>query len=458
MNSLSSIFQQSNPFESQIQQILRIDRLKKVSLQQEQSNLQTQKTALSDISSKLSSLDSLLTSFSESPQENFRPLTGSSTNSDAVSIVSTSGMNNPASFNTSVNQLAKQDMVISGSLANDGSGLSSAGSGSFDITIGSQAALTVNIDTTDLTNKEVMDAVATQVNDQLGDNVTTSVFKLDGTNSQLSIKSKETGKDFQISINNVQGDLTGLNLTNKFTTDELNAKFSLDGINFERSSNLISDAVDGLTFELKKTTGADEKLEIVRDLESAKESINSFIEKFNATNEIIRSKTLVDAENEIRGPLSRERNVRNLSHDLRLNSTQQVESLSDSSVSTLADIGIELSQNGTMEITDSKKLDEALQTNPNQLEQLFTAEDGLIAGLQQTVNLHMTGESNVFNSIEQGIDSKIDRLDNRIESENNFLERREEELRAEFAQLQQIIDQGQAQFNQVLSFQNNLGI
>jgi len=40
---------------------------------------------------------------------------------------------------------------------------------------------------------------------------------------------------------------------------------------------------------------------------------------------------------------------------------------------------------------------------------------------------------------------------------DDFLLRREQQLRDQFTQLQQIIDQGDAQFNQVLSFQNSFG-
>jgi len=337
----------SNPFESQIQQLLRLDGLKKQSLEQEKSEIQDKKTALSDISSSLSSLNSVLTSFTESPGETLSPLTGTSSNTDALSITSTSGLTSPANFDFAITQLAKQDRATSASLANTGTDLSTSGTGSFDIAIGNNASVSITLDTTNMTNEEVLNAISDQVNQQLGDDITASVFNLDGTNSQLSFKSKSTGEDFRISISNVQGDFANLNLTNTFTADQLNAKFSLDGINFERSSNLITDAVDGLSFELNQTTTATEKLTIERDLEGAKEAVNSFIEKFNEANSQIRSKTFVNAENNTRGTLSNERNIRNLSFTLRQQITQEVSSLTGTSISTLANIGIELQQDGT---------------------------------------------------------------------------------------------------------------
>lgn len=447
----------SNPFESQIQQILQLDGLKRASLEQEKSDVQAKKTALSDISSSISSLDTLLTSFTQNPTENLNPLTGTSSNADAIFVVSTSGLKRPANFDISINQLAKQDRATSAALANTGNDLSASGKGSFDIAIGGNAPITITLDTSNLTNEEVLNAVSDQINQQLGDDVTASVFNLDGSNSKLSFKSTKTGEEFRISFSNVQGDFASLNLTNTFTADQLNAKFNLDGINFERSTNLINDAIEGLSFELKQTTTATEKLTIERDIDEAKESINSFIKTFNEANSLIRSKTFVDGENNTRGPLSNQRGIRNLSFNLRQESTREVSSLAGNSISTLANIGIELQQDGSMEITDSAKLDEVLQNNPKELEQLFTADDGLIAGLQQTTNLFMTGDNAIFDGIESGFDSRIERLDDRIENEDDFLQRREEQLREEFTRLQQIIDQGNSQLNRVLSFQNSLG-
>lgn len=456
MISANSILR-SNPFESQIQQLLQLDGSKRRSLVQDKADIRAKKTALDDISSSLTSFNSLLTSFTQSPEETLSPLTGSSSNADAVSVISTSGLNNPANFNISVSQLAKQDRVTSANLANTGTDLSTAGTGSFDIAIGTNAPVSISLDTTNLTNEEVLTAISDQVNQQLGNDLTASVFNLDGTNSQLAFKSKNTGKNFRISISNVQGDFANLNVANSFTADQLNAKFSIDGTNFERSTNLINDAINGLSFELKQTTTATEKLTIDRDISGAKEAVTSFIDKFNEANRKIRSKTFVDGESNSRGPLSNERSIRNLSFDLRQKSTQEVSSLSGSSISTLAGIGIELQQDGSMELTDSTKLEEALQNNPDEFKQLFTADDGLVANLQQSIDLYMTGDNTIFEGIERGFDSRIERLDDRIEFEDDFLQRREEELRQEFNQLQQIIDQGNAQFNQVLSFQSSFG-
>lgn len=448
----------ANPYEDSIQRLLQIEGQKKAQLQDEQKSLQNQKTALSDIDSKLSTLDTQLTSFLESTDDSFQPLNGSSSNSEAIDIVSTSGMENPDSYSISVNQRAKEDIVLSDAETNTGTDYNATGSGSFDISFGSGSSTTVNVDTTGLNNQEVLEAIATKIDDQFGDQVNASVYQLGDGTSKLSFKSTETGEANRINITNQQGDLSGLNLTHQNTADELNAQFTIDGVTFERSSNLVDDAVEGLTFEINKETSTTETLNIERDIEEARKNIEGFIEKFNGANEIIRNKTFLNADTGDRGVLQEERTVRNLSLNLRTAASLPVDSLSGSSIDSLRNIGIELDSTGNMSITDSEKLNEALTQNPDKVGELFSADDGIASSLQNEIDTYISGSESVFSTLESGINDQIDRLDDRIENEEEYLVRKEEELRAEFTQLNQIISQGQNQFSRVQAFQSQLGL
>ena len=448
----------SSPYESSIQQLLRIDAQKKLKLQGEQSSLQTQKKALSDIGSKLTALNSLMTSFSESPNETIQPLSGTSTNPDAVSIISTSGLKNPGSYSVEVSQLAKADIVLSDAIAQTGTDFNATGLGSFEIAVGSDAPATISVDTTGLNNQEALQAIADGVNDQLGDKVNASVLTLGDGTSRLSFKGVETGEANRIQVTNQQGDFSGLNLANEFTPDQLNAKFTIDNVTFQRSSNIIDDAVEGLTFELNKTTGSTEQLKITRNIEEAQAKVEEFITKFNEANKIIRNKTFINGETGDRGPLQNERSIRNLSYGLRQVATLPVGSLAGSPVNSLSSIGIELQQDGTMSLGDPAALENALTENPQAIADLFSADDGIAASFQQKIDSYISDDTGIFKGIEEGIDRKMDRLDDRIENENEYLVRREEQLRAEFAELDQIINEGQRQFDSVLNFRSKIGI
>lgn len=457
MSSISSLFAQNNPYESSIQQLLQLEARTKLKLQGEQKELQTRKSALSKIDTRLSEMNTLLTSFKESASEKITPLTGSSS-TDAVNVVSAAGIENPGSYNISVSQLAKQDMALSDAFADGDADLSSTGSGSFDLAIGSNTPVTITVNTSGLTNAEVLQAVADEVNAQAGEQVEAAVYQIGDGTSRLSLKSLDTGKSQRITISNAQDDLSGINLSNVYTEEELNAKFTIDNIAFERESNTVSDVVNGLTFELKGTTSATEKMTVSRDVDAAVANIEEFVEKFNAVNKEIRGNTFLNGETGERGPLQSQRAVRNLSHTLRLEAILPVDSLSSNSINSLGELGIEIGQDGTMSIADRDKLEEALSTKPSETAAIFSADDGIPARLQQKIDLHIKGADSIFDSIDDSFDRKIDRLDDRIAAEDRFLERKEEELREEFARLQQVISEGERQFNQVLNFQSKLGL
>lgn len=459
MISTSSLLSQTNPYENTIRQLLQLEGRKKLQLQQDKSAITDKQTALSDIDSKLSSLNSLMESFAGNPGDKFSPLMGSSSDADAVSVVSVAGIDNPGSYNIDVTQLAKQDLVISDAFTDGGSDLAGSGSGSFELTIGSGSAMTINVDTTGLTNDQVLQAVADEVEAQAGEQVDASVYSIGDGTSRLSFKSLETGEASRISIANASGDLSGINLANEYTADQLNAKFSVDNISFERSSNLVNDVVSGLTFELNQANTGTEEITVSRDTEAAVKNVEEFVTKFNEVNSIIRKKTFLNGETGDRGVLQDERTIRNLSLTLRQEALLPVDSLSGNDISSLGDIGIDFQQDGTMEIADMDKLKDALKTKPSQVGDLFSADtDGIATVLNQTIEAYITGTDSIFSGIEESFDRKIDRLDDRIADENDFLARKEEQLRDEFARLNQAITKGEYQFNQVLNFQSKLGL
>lgn len=456
MISTSSLLGQTNPYENTIQQLMSLEQLDRLRLQAEQSQLSTKKNTINELGSRLTTLNTTLTSFQNSVNEQLQPLKGSSSNNDFISIISTSGMDNGGNFSFSVGQLAKQDIVLSNGLSSSGTELSTTGSGSFDITIGSGSAVSISVDTTGMTNQEAMQAIASEIDTQLGDQLSSAAFNTDGSNSQLSIKALNSGSDNRISISNVLGDFSSLNLTNSFLESELNAQFTIDNINFERSNNLVDDVISGFTFELQQTTSSQETITVDLDTEAAVANVEGFIEEFNNINSYIRSQTIIDTETNRNGILADERTIRNLGFDMRLLALEQVSSLDGEAISSLGDIGITLGEDGTMSIEDSEKLETALITNSNLVNQLFSNSDGIAAKLETKIDQFITGEESTLDALEDGLDQRIERFDDRIAAENKRLDAFEQQLRDEFSALDILINESEFQFNQVLQFQSQL--
>lgn len=456
MISASSLLRQSNPFETSIQQILRLDGLKRDQLRSDLNTFESQKRALNDIGSAFSALQKTINTFADEPSTSFNPQKVESSG-DALRIISSEAGINTGNFDIEVNQLARRDTHNSVSFQQAGTELSAQGTGSFEISVGGADPITVSIDTTGLTNEEVLGAIRDSINLQAGDLISASRVQVTDTESALSIKSRETGSANQITINNIQGDFQTLDLNSLFTPTELDAQFTVDGIAMSRSSNLIENAIEGLTFELAQTTTGTEQISISQDLEAATESIQKFIDDFNSLNSEIRKKTFINGETGERGLLQRERSLRNLSINLRQSAILPVQSLDNPAVQSITDLGITVGQDGTLTLSDTGKLESVLAQNPETVEQLFIAPDGIVQNLKNSVETVLSGNNNLLDTIESSFESRIDRTNDRIDRETRFLERREDQLRKEFSQLQQIIDQGERQFNQIQNFQAALG-
>jgi len=456
MSSVSSLFQQTNPYEPYVQELLQADSQQKNALQADLSNEQQKQQAVTTIGSKLSTLNTTLESFINDPLTQFSPFSGASSDPNAISVISTNGINNPGTYNIQVNQLAKSDIALSSTFSNSGTGLSTTGSGSFDLTIGSGSPITISTTTTGSTNDQVLTNIADAINNQAGDKVQASVYQVDSSHVQLSVKSLKTGSANSISISNTQGDLTGLNMTNLTPGSQLDAKFTIDGVSFQRSSNVVNDVISGMTFQLKNTTTSTDQLNVTLDTSAVKKNINSFISQYNAAVSLIRKDTFIDGKSGQKGILQSNGTIRSMSNDLWQTIIQPVASLQGTGISQLSDIGIETKSDGSLYIKDSQKLDSALKSNPKGVQNLFTASDGLATKLKSKVGMYVSGTSNVIDTIKSGISDSIKRLNQRIDSQNTYLATKQKEYEKEFTQLQQIIMQGQQQYNSIMAMQSQM--
>ena len=233
--------------------------------------------------------------------------------------------------------------------------------------------------------------------------------------------------------------------------NELDAQFTIDGVNFTRGSNEVTDSVNGLSFTLLKASDSTVTMDVTRDLEEARSKVDEFVSAFNNLNKSIRDRTFLDAENDRRGPLQDMRVVRNLTVNLR-----QFGILSDSAAGTgdfsrLADIGIEFDRDGTMKVGDTEKLNEALETNPDGLQQFFTSETSPITSMLNEANSYAEPTTGLIATLTDGVDQRIENLGRRITQQEKFLAQYEERQREQFTKLQMIIDQGETQYNQIMA-------
>jgi len=461
MSSINNIFRQTNPYEKFVQQLVQLESQTKFRLEAQQKDQQEQKKALGDVSSSISSFINQITELSTPTNNAFEPFVTQSNNESVVQVNSATGMDRPSAFNIQVERMAKNDTALSGVLNADDYDLAQSGNGSVTITIGDQTE-TIQLETTkddgtgtmvDKTNREVFDSFSEQMDTLFGDKADATVFNVNDDQIQLSVKSLETGFENRIQFDSSTG--VGTDITSSIThlrdQNLLDAEFTIDGVTFTRSQNLVDDAIDGLSFTLTGESPDTVQISAQRDLEEAKSNVDEFISSFNDMNKTIRQRTFIDGENNSEGPLRRMRSIRNLTVNLRQTALLPMDGADPDQLSRLSEIGIDFKNDGTMFVDDEELLNEALEQRPEQIAELFTNENSAVQKMMSQAEAY-TKSNGIISSLESGVEQKIDRLDNRIAQQDKYLAQYEERQRDMFNKLQLVIERGDAQFQEVMSF------
>ena len=254
-----------------------------------------------------------------------------------------------------VTSLAKEQRSISSGFDSDIQTLNNNNAIQIDITVdGSTQTLTVE--------SANLDAVASAINEaNLGLNAEI-VNTGSGSSSYRLQLVGEAGSSESFSVSSDFNELTFETI--QTATD---AELTVNGVNFIRSSNQISDIIQGVTLNLIGTTDQTETISISRDTSLAKGNIMSFIAMFNeASSEF---KNLTGSEND--GPLRGDTIFRSIVNQLR-NIMVSESSSPGENINSLSSMGISIDRYGQL-LYDEGKIDAALNKNYDEVIGLFSA-------------------------------------------------------------------------------------
>ena len=108
--------------------------------------------------------------------------------------------------------------------------------------------------------------------------VAASVIQTSGSNYVLQIYGTKTGTTNSVSFTGLTNPVGG---TSTQSTTSGNATLTINGTSFTRSSNTISDIVDGVTFKLISTSATAQTVSVTRGSDNSKEVITKMIDSFN---------------------------------------------------------------------------------------------------------------------------------------------------------------------------------
>ncbi|HBV20146.1 MAG TPA: flagellar hook protein FliD, partial [Nitrosomonas sp.] len=210
----------------------------------------------------------------------------------------------------------------------------------------------------------------------------------DGSGDRLVIASKDTGLSnaLKITVSDDDGnnlDSAGLsqfaydasiggtaNLSETVTAS--NATMVIDGIPISKASNKITDAIDGVTFNLLKADlGTTTTLNITRDTAGIEKSISSFVKAYNELNQTITNLSKYNSETKQASILTGDFTVRSLQNQLR-NALSDPLKTAGGGLRILSEVGVSFQDDGSLKL-DSSKLSEIVNNPSKDISTLFAS-------------------------------------------------------------------------------------
>ena len=310
-----------------------------------------------------------------------------------------------------------------------------------------KAAQTITIDPAKSTLADIRTAI-----NAANAGVTASIVN-DGSGNRLVIAAKDSGlaNALQITVDNASGDLSKLafdastggisNMTETVVAQD--AEMVIDGITIKKSSNTISDALEGVTFNLLKADpGTSTTLTVEKDNSSVETAVKAFVTAYNDLEKTIGNLSRYDAANKKAAALTGDSTVRMVQNRVRSMLTANQPA---GGIYGLSEIGISFQKDGTLQL-DESKLSAALNNPDKNVAAFFGDIPGeatpTTPGFMSQLNLlidGMTRSDGLINSRMDGINSTIKGIGKQREALNYRLEETEKRLLAQFTALDSMI-------------------
>jgi flagellar hook-associated protein 2 len=436
--------------QSTVDSLMDMERLPLVQMAEQKATFESKQGAWRDINTRL---DSLMTKVRDMQYDSvYEGKMAPSTNSEIVSASATSTTMN-GSYEIEVDRLATSSRIIGTKVLAEGetNDTELGVTGSFTITNEEGTFETITVEAADS-----LSTIVDQING-LSDTLEVGATVVDG---RLVLADENTGAR-TLTLADTDGTSLaslGLDVFAPGTTSEtgLTAMFSVNGIDIERDNNSIDDAVEGLTLTLSAETdeGASETITVANDTAATVAKVEAFISQYNSTLSFLQGKSDAgDYETEgSAGDLAGDSTLQRIISSLRTMVSSSVSGL-DSEFSDASQLGITtIDKDGLLQM-DSSDLADALVDDAEAVKNFFHDTDaegdeiGLTAKLENYINGLIATGTGIVEVREDGLESSLDTLSDRIDAFNDRMEMRETYYIRMFTRLDVALQQAESQMS-----------
>lgn len=156
------------------------------------------------------------------------------------------------------------------------------------------------------------------------------------------------------------------------TVTAQNANFKLDGVAVTKTTNTVTDAIQGVTLNLTKTnTGTPTSITVAQDTAAVTKAVNDFVSAYNTITQTLASATAYDPATKKAALFNGDTSVSIIQNQIR-NVLSAPVAGGGSAFTVLSQIGVTFQKDGTLAV-DSTKLQSAVTSNFNDIAGLFAA-------------------------------------------------------------------------------------
>ncbi|HTV59247.1 MAG TPA: flagellar filament capping protein FliD [Verrucomicrobiae bacterium] len=324
-------------------------------LQNQQSTVSTQQSALTSFSNDLQTLQDAVYGLTD-PVSAFTALATTSSNSSVVTASAVSGAST-GTHSITVNNLATTSAVYSAAETTSSTPIPT---GTLTIQVGSNASTSITIDS----SNDTLDGLAQSINNASA-GVTATVIN-DASGARLAIFSNTSGAPGNLTVTPSSG---GLNFTTAATGTD--ASLTVDGIPVTSSSNTVTGVISGVTLNLASAApNSPATITIEPDTTQEESAVNTFVSAYNTVIGDLNTQFSIDPTTGDAGPLASDSTLSLAQSEIL--SAASFSMTGNGSVNGLADLGITMNNDGTLSV-DSGTLSSVLSSDPTDVQSFFQA-------------------------------------------------------------------------------------
>jgi len=400
-------------------------------------------TALGSIKSKMAAFESAVKNLDDSTTSSLLAFKATSSDSSIFSAAADSTAA-AGTYSLEVSSIAKAQRLAAAGQSSDTEAISTGsstvrfvvGGTSTDVAVGAGASLQ---DIRDAINAEDFGITATIVNDGSGSPYRLALSADDsGTSNDVSSITVLAGGDDAVNsllAYNPSENTPGGGITMTETAPASDAVFKINGIDITRSTNTISDVIEGVTLTLNKETSTAENLTVERDTAAVGKAVSDFVSAYNDLHSAMKnayargSKSALETDPTLRSLMTQMREIVSTA-------------ASGGTLANLYEVGVTSKSDGTLQL-DSAKLNNKMSENFGDVASLFNSGTGFATRFydwsHSTLSFEGTfaNQTNSLNNSIKSLTSQRETWETRLKSIENQYRRQFSSLNVTLASMSQ---------------------